>query len=239
MPVIGRWTFPHIKNPLQRAYLEALAITGLRNRAAKAVGIHSNNVYRPDWKNDPEFQEALQQAEEIGAHNLEAESHRRAVEGMLVYKFDKYGRPLRNPEVCECEHNLREHRRPTPAEFAAIAAEEALRRSGKDAVPPDPRRPCEALGCTCTAFFGAPYYEHAYSDRLLEQMLAAKLKQYRKQVDVRSTNTNIDVTGLHDEIVGRIAAGEDREVVIASYIAKHTQQPIALLPKPNGQPDVG
>ena len=111
--------------------------------------------------------------------------------------------------------------------------------SGKDAVPPDPRRPCEALGCTCTAFFGAPYYEHAYSDRLLEQMLAAKLKQYRKQVDVRSTNTNIDVTGLPDEIVGRIAAGEDREVVIARYIAKHTQQPIALLPKPNGQPDVG
>jgi len=74
--------FPHITHPRKRAYLTALAETGMKGRAAALAGVSKRTPNTAQWKNDPEFQAALQLAVQMGYDALEAEAERRAVEGV-------------------------------------------------------------------------------------------------------------------------------------------------------------
>lgn len=210
--------FGHIQHPLRRAYLEVYAILGHAHKSAEAIGIHPSIVYTHGWREDAEFQDAMVQARAMAGDSLELEARRRAVDGTRQYKFDKYGRALRHPEQCECGHELRRHARPSAEDHAAILAEDGKKKRGNDQPPPEPARPC--LECDCTAFFGAPYYEHAWSDYLLGKMLEARFPDYRKHVSVRSTNVNLDMSQLPNEIVAGLAAGLDPRQVVAAYMAK-------------------
>ena len=68
------------------------------------AGIHRETHY---WwlKHDPAYAVAFAQAEEKAADALEAEARRRAINGVLRYKFDK-GRPITNPETGEPYYEL-------------------------------------------------------------------------------------------------------------------------------------
>lgn len=78
----GADAFPEITNPLQRAFLVGLAATGIKKRAADIAGIHPTTPYTSQWKNDEVFQAALARAEEMAKDIIEAEIHRRAIEGV-------------------------------------------------------------------------------------------------------------------------------------------------------------
>lgn len=75
--------FSHVAHPLKRRFLRALALTGVRSRAALIAGVHRSTPYGPGWKDDPEFQNALKLADETAADMLEEEVYRRGVEGVV------------------------------------------------------------------------------------------------------------------------------------------------------------
>ena len=73
--------FQKITRPKKRAFLAAYAEVGNVSQAAKIAGIDRQTHY--DWKrNDPDYAEAFQHAEEMAADRLEQEARRRAVEGV-------------------------------------------------------------------------------------------------------------------------------------------------------------
>ena len=116
----------------QRAFLAAYPTAATVTAAAKAAGVGRRTVY--DWREQPAFAAAFDDAAEEAADNLETEAHRRAVTGVRSYKFLKDGTPILHPVT------------------------------------------------------GEPYYEHAYSDRLLETLLkAANPEKYRERTDSRVT----------------------------------------------------
>ena len=133
---------------------------------------------------------------EMAAEHLREEATRRAVEGTRLYKHHpKTGDPLRHPELCLCDHGLRSH-----------AGEEHQGGCGE---------------CDCARFRGAPYYEHAYSDRLLERLLEAGLPEEfarRSSVEVKGVLGRVDLdvlmARLPDEQISRLSRGEPLDLVL-------------------------
>lgn len=71
---------PPIKDAKQKAYLEALALTGVVKDACAAVPVDRSTVYR--WREGTDgFKEAEQDALKDAADRIEREAFRRAVEG--------------------------------------------------------------------------------------------------------------------------------------------------------------
>lgn len=189
----------------QRCYLKALVETyNHKARAAEAVGI---SVWTPRrWKSgysyrkgdhrtyvppDPDYLDALDIAEELAAERLEDFAIQRAVEGRRSYKFHaKSGEPLRHPTMCLCGHSRTQH--PTEGE-------------------------CGVPGCECSQYVGEPYFEHDYSDKLITFLLRGVMPdRYAERVHVGAQLANIDLTRLPDQLVARIAAGENPLAVLAS-----------------------
>jgi hypothetical protein len=84
---------------LKRAFLKVFGEQGIISRAADQVGIDRNTVYY--WQeHDAGFAAAFRQAEARATELLEAEAHRRAVQGVERLKFDR-GLPLVNPDTGE------------------------------------------------------------------------------------------------------------------------------------------
>jgi hypothetical protein len=84
----------------QRAFLIAYAKTGIITRAAAAARVdrHSHlNWLAYDGRGGEAYRLAFSEAEEMAADVLEAEARRRAVEGLVRYRFDKQGNPLLHP----------------------------------------------------------------------------------------------------------------------------------------------
>lgn len=74
--------FSEIQHPKKRAFLTAYAACGNRGKAAAAAGIERNTIYSPPWRDDEQFQEALERAQAMAVDVLEEEALRRAVEGV-------------------------------------------------------------------------------------------------------------------------------------------------------------
>ena len=74
--------FGYIRHVRKRAYLNALAETGMHKKAVELAGVSRATPYTRQWKDDPEYAEALEIATELGYDALEAEAQRRAVEGV-------------------------------------------------------------------------------------------------------------------------------------------------------------
>lgn len=90
------------KNPVQKranqdaflaAYVECGTITG----AAKAAGFSNRTHY--DWLVDDDYRKRFDEACKLSAIRLEDEARRRAIEGTHVYKFDKDGEALLDPDT--------------------------------------------------------------------------------------------------------------------------------------------
>lgn len=96
----------HLKNPRQRAFLSAFAVNGgFVTQAAAAAGI-DGRTHRGWREDDPEYLEAFEEAIEVAGDLLEAEAQRRAVEGLVSYKFTKLGDPIVHPVTGEPYYEL-------------------------------------------------------------------------------------------------------------------------------------
>ena len=190
--------FGEVDHHLKRAFLVAYSQCGVKSRAARHINIAPETVYSPSWRNDHIFQAALERAEVMAADILEAEAHRRAVEGVRQYKFH-HGEPVAHPELCQCGHGLRFHR--------------------QDSDPHIKKRPCTHPDCgDCLDFEGAPYYEHSYSDSLLKFMLTGALPQKygTKRVEWRGMLANLNLDSWPDHLVDRVANGDNPLEVLAT-----------------------
>ena len=74
--------FSEIQHPKKRAFLRAYSETANKTLAAKLAGIDRSAIYQPGWRDDPQFQEALERARRMAVDVLEDEATRRAVEGV-------------------------------------------------------------------------------------------------------------------------------------------------------------
>jgi hypothetical protein len=82
----------------KRTFLEAYAQTGNVSAAAKLAGVGRRTHY--DWlENDEAYAAAFAEAADDAADLLEAEARRRAVEGLVRYKFNKDGTPIIHPDA--------------------------------------------------------------------------------------------------------------------------------------------
>ncbi len=86
-------------------FLKAYATCGNITAAARACDIHRNLHYNT-WLKDPEYVEAFKDAGDEAIETLEAEARRRAHDGLVRYKFDKNGDPIRHPETGEPYYEL-------------------------------------------------------------------------------------------------------------------------------------
>ena len=91
----------------EKAFLASLRQTGNVSRSARAAKIDRMLPYR-HRNAHPDFAEAWDDAIEESADLLEAEARRRAVDGLVRFKFDRKGDPLRHPLVCACGHGRHE-----------------------------------------------------------------------------------------------------------------------------------
>lgn len=73
----------------KQSFLDTLARTGVILDACTAIGCSRSTVTL--WRNDPQFNEAYEQALLDAADGLESEARRRAVEGVVRVRFDKAG----------------------------------------------------------------------------------------------------------------------------------------------------
>lgn len=90
-------TTPELTGP-QRAFLAAFAVTGIISRAAAAAEIDRQCHY--NWlEASPLYQKAFRLAKEEAADALELEARRRATEGLVRKKFDRFGKPLIDPDT--------------------------------------------------------------------------------------------------------------------------------------------
>jgi uncharacterized protein YjcR len=78
------------KEELKLKFLEVYRETGLLVRSAQRIGISSSTI-RAWRKDDPVFNEQVQEAEEQATERLRDEVIRRAVEGIEEPVFDKNG----------------------------------------------------------------------------------------------------------------------------------------------------
>ena len=186
--------FGHIDHPHKRGFLRRYAETGKKRQSARDAGIHPDTLYSSAWRNDEEFQEAVEVARLMAGDLLEEEMLRRAIDGVARYQFNsRTGEPLRHPDICDCGHRRDRH----VEEHACV-------------------------DCSCSDFEAAPYVEHEYSDRLLERLAMAHLPERyaTSRLDVSSVAMSIDMSQLPDTAVERIAQGEHPHVVLASIIAQ-------------------
>lgn len=98
-----------IRHPKKRAFLAAYAQCGNVTQAAEAAGIPRSLHYKWLEQEGPEgdaYREAFAQAQEEAADRLEAEARRRAVEGVVRYRFTKDGDPIRHPVTGEPYYEL-------------------------------------------------------------------------------------------------------------------------------------
>ncbi len=80
----------------QATFLETYAAMGNVSAAAKLAGVGRRTHY--DWlAADAAYATRFAEAVDEAADRLEAEARRRAVEGLVRYKFDKQGDPLKHP----------------------------------------------------------------------------------------------------------------------------------------------
>ncbi len=85
-----------IARDAQDRFLEAYPKLGNITAAAHEATIGRRTHY--DWlEADPEYAARFKHAEGEAADALEAEARRRATSGLLRFKFDKSGNPLRHP----------------------------------------------------------------------------------------------------------------------------------------------
>jgi hypothetical protein len=78
----GESRFSEIQHLKRRAFLCAYSRLGSKARAAEVVGIDQSTIYTRQWREDPEFQTALERARVMAVDVLEDEVQRRAVEGI-------------------------------------------------------------------------------------------------------------------------------------------------------------
>jgi hypothetical protein len=130
------------KRAWERAFLKVLAQSGNVTEAAEAVGLTRTNLYAHRERH-PDFSQAWDSALETFADGIEQEAIRRAVKGVVRYKFYK-GKAVLHPDLCRCGHTFGEHEH--------------------DAA-------CRAEGCRCSHFLAQPYREREYSDSLLALLL--------------------------------------------------------------------
>ncbi len=143
-------------NPRQKAFLAAFRETGNVRLACKAVSVGRSSHYR--WlEKDAEYHSAFNLAKEDATDVLEAEAHRRAVEGWEE-----------------------------PAGWYRGQAGGMVRK---------------------------------YSDVLLIFLLKSlRPDRYRERVDVRGVLSHLDVSRLPDDLVARLAAGENPITVLAPVL---------------------
>ena len=206
--------FEEIHDAKMRAFLVAYAECGVKHRAAEAAGISPSLIYTRRWRDHMPFQEAMVRAYGMAAEQLEEAARARAVDGVRSYQFDRDGNPLRHPELCECGHGLDHHPR--------VEGTGARRCEHPDCVEEDH---------ACPAFLGVPYYEHSYSDTLLKFLLTgAKPDLHRtRTVEFRGLLAKIDMARLPDQLVDRIASGDNPLEVLATAAAEAETTPAALI----------
>lgn len=83
-----------------RKFLAAYAECGVVGRALKAAGIGNTNAHSIWMRTVKDYRKRFLAAVEEAADNLEAEARRRAVKGLIRYKFFK-GEPILHPETKE------------------------------------------------------------------------------------------------------------------------------------------
>jgi len=203
--------FNHIREPRKRAYLTAFALTGHGGDSARAAGIDPSLPHTRGWRNDEEYQDALEEARIMAGAHLEDVAHRRAVDGVRSYKFDKDGIPLRHPDECDCGH-------PRLAHPGLLDGDRKL------------SQPCTMDECGCVTFLGRPYFEDKYSDTLLIFLTKGILPQrYREIREVRGVLAKLDLNQLPNDLVARIAAGEHPEAVLAAGASEYGITPGELV----------
>ena len=189
--------FAHVAHPAKRAFLEAFAETGNKSKAAKLAGVHRRTPHTEQWTSDPVFADALEVARKMTVDLMADAAHTRAVDGVRVYKFDKDGTPLRHPEECRCGHHVEAHLR-DPEDEGSHA--------------------CLIPDCECGTFLGRPYYDHAYSDKLLETLLRSHdPDRFRQVKEVRGWMASIDLNDLPNWAIDAIAKGENYYAVVARW----------------------
>src|SRR5262249_51821069 len=87
---------PRRQPPGQRGFLASLKETGNVRRACQAAQVSRRAAYYARERH-PDFAAAWDEALEEAADRLEAEARRRAVDGLVRFKFDRRGRPIRHP----------------------------------------------------------------------------------------------------------------------------------------------
>lgn len=93
-------TKPRRRRPWEKAFLSALAETGIWQKAVDAAGI-ARDTPRKLAIDHPDFAAEVAEANEKACDLLEAEARRRAYEGLLRKKFSSKGEPLIDPETGE------------------------------------------------------------------------------------------------------------------------------------------
>jgi hypothetical protein len=126
----------------ESGFLAALSRSGNVTSACQAARIGRRTAYNRRFK-DEDFSKRWESALETFADGLEAEAVRRAVKGVVRYRFYK-GQAVLHPELCLCNHGR-------------------LRHEGDAA--------CQEAGCSCSRFQGQPYRERERSDALLALLL--------------------------------------------------------------------
>ncbi len=79
----GASPFDEIQHPKKRAFLTAYSLLGSKLRASEVAGIDKTLIYTPGWRDDREFQDAVERARQMAVDVLEDEAQRRAVEGWV------------------------------------------------------------------------------------------------------------------------------------------------------------
>lgn len=79
----------------QQVWLDAYRQSGNVTHACRLTGVARSAVY--DWRADEAFAAAMDDAGEEACDLMEIEAKRRAVDGVARLKFDKDGKPLRDP----------------------------------------------------------------------------------------------------------------------------------------------
>lgn len=92
------------KREWKPAFIAALRETGNVRRAAIAAGVGRTTVYR-ERKKAKRFREAWDEAMQEATDLLEEEARRRAVEGLVRYKFHQ-GAPVLHPVTNEAYYEL-------------------------------------------------------------------------------------------------------------------------------------
>lgn len=72
----------HIRDPRKRKFLVAYAVCGRKKAACRAIGLDWSDLYKPSWRKDQEFQDAVLMAEQMACDGMEDEVRRRAFEGV-------------------------------------------------------------------------------------------------------------------------------------------------------------